>query len=65
MAFGIEARAELTQVLFFKFRRNDVELQHYSGKVSVNAHVLEGVRGEIASKLVPYASAYIQNLPEL
>jgi hypothetical protein len=30
MAFGLEARLNVTQVLFFKSRKNDVRLQHHS-----------------------------------
>jgi len=65
VAFGLEARASLTQVLFFKFHTNEVTLQHHSGKVTINAQLLAAVRQQIADKLVAYTSDYIKGLPEL
>jgi hypothetical protein len=65
MAFGLQASNRLTQVLFFKFRSNDVTLAHYSGKVTINAPVLSAVRDQISGKLVAYATDYIAGLPEL
>ena len=65
IAFGLEARTKLTQVLFFKFHTNDVMLHHHSGKVTINAHLLAGVRDQIADKLIAYASDYIKGLPDL
>jgi hypothetical protein len=65
MAFGLEAKARVTQVLFFKFRRNEVKLRHHSGKVSINVQVLASVRDQIAARLVPFTSDYIAGLPDL
>jgi hypothetical protein len=65
IAFGLEARTTLTQVLFFKFHTNDVTLHQHSGKVTINASLLAGVRDQIAGKLVSYASDYIKGLPDL
>jgi hypothetical protein len=65
IAFGLEARTRLTQVLFFKFHKNDVTLHHHSGKVTINASLLEGVRDQIAGKLIAYTNDYIKGLPEL
>jgi hypothetical protein len=65
IAFGLEARTTLTQVLFFKFHTNDVTLHHHSGKVTINAQLLAGVRDQIAGKLVAYMSDYIKGLPDL
>lgn len=65
VAFGMEAQRTLTQVLFFKFRSNEVKLGHYSGKVTINAPVLEAVRDAVAGKLVAYATAYVKGLPDL
>ena len=65
MAFGLEAKTRLTQVLFFKFRSNQVTLQHYSGKVTINGQVLAGVREQIAGKLGAYTDDYVQRLPDL
>jgi hypothetical protein len=65
MAFGLKANATLTQVLFFKFRSNDVELTHSSGKVTINAPVLAAVRSAIEQKLAAHATKYIRGLPDL
>lgn len=62
MAFGLEARKTLTQVLFVKFHSNDVTLNHHSGKVTINARVLESVRDQIANKLVAYSNDYVAAL---
>lgn len=65
IAFGLEARSKVTQVLFLKFRKNEVKLQHHSGKVTINAQVLASVRDQIADKLLPFISDYIAGLPDL
>jgi hypothetical protein len=65
IAFGLEARETLTQVLFFKFRGNEVRLDHHSGKVTINSQLLASVRDQIAGKLLAYTSDYIKGLPDL
>jgi len=65
MAFGIEAKATLTQVLFFKFKSSETSLKHYSGKVTINTHVLETVRDLIKTKIAGHAMDYIKTLPDL
>jgi hypothetical protein len=65
MAFGIEAKATLTQVLFFKFKSSETSLKHYSGKVTINTHVLANVRDLIKTKIAAYAMDYIKALPDI
>ena len=65
MAFGIEAKATLTQVLFFKFKSSETSLKHYSGKVTINSHVLANVRDLLKNKIAAHAIDYIKALPEL
>lgn len=65
MAFGIEAKATLTQVLFFKFKSSETSLKHYSGKVTINPHVLEAVHDLIKTKIAAHAMDYIKTLPDL
>lgn len=65
MAFGIEAKAKLTQVLFFKFQTSEASLKHYSGKVTVSPYVLSNVRELIRNKIAGYASDYLKALPDL
>ncbi|MCO5966030.1 hypothetical protein [Sinorhizobium meliloti] len=65
MAFALTAQANLTQVLFFKFRSNEVRLRHSSGRLSVNETVLDAVRELIESKLGERSSAFVRSLPDL
>ena len=65
IAFGLEASSKVTQVLFLKFRKNEVKLQQHSGKVTINAQVLASVRDQIAQRLVPFTADYIEHLPDL
>ena len=65
MAFGIEAKATLTQVLFFKFKSSEASLRHYAGKVTINTNVLATVRDLIKTKIAAHAVDYIKTLPEL
>jgi hypothetical protein len=65
MAFGLEAKDTLTQVLFFKYQTSEVTLKHYSGKVTINPGVLSSVREQIKDKIVKYADAYVRGLPDL
>ena len=65
IAFGLEAKSTLTQVLFFKFHKNDVTLRHNSGKVTIDAALLAAVRDQVSGKLVAYVSDFIKKLPDL
>jgi hypothetical protein len=65
IAFGLEATSEVKQVLFFKFRKNEVKLQHHSGKVTINAPVLASVRDQITQRLIPFTTEYVEHLPDL
>jgi hypothetical protein len=62
MAFGVEAKAKVTQVLFFKFKKNEATLHHHSGKVTINTGVLGGVRDEIAKKLAAHVREFVAGL---
>lgn len=62
MAFGVQAQSKVTQVLFFKFRKHAATLHHHSGKVTINAPVLAGVRDDIAKKLRDFTSAFVAGL---
>jgi hypothetical protein len=65
MAFGLEARSSITQVLFFKVRENGATLRHYAGTVAINTDVLDGVHDAIKAKLSGQASDYVKALPDL
>lgn len=62
VAFGVDAKATMTQVLFFKFKKNQAVLRHHSGKVTINTDVLRGVRDEIAAKLRAHTSEFVAGL---
>jgi hypothetical protein len=65
MAFALSAKANLTQVLFFRFRSNKITLKHASGKVTVHTDVLASIRPELTEKLIGFAKKYVKQLPDL
>lgn len=65
MAFGLEAKSKITQVLFFKARKSEARLRHYSGRVTINTAVLDGVRDAVKVKLTGQAADYVRALPDL
>lgn len=62
MAFGLRADASLTQVLFFKIRKNKVGLKQCAGKATINETVLAGVREAIRTKLAGRIADYVDSL---
>lgn len=64
MAFALEAKATVTQVLFFKVKKSDATLRHYSGGVSINTGVLDSVSAALQTKLATHSSEYIAKLPD-
>jgi hypothetical protein len=65
MAFGLEAKTTLTQILFFKFRTTDVSLWRNSGSVTIATDVLAAIRPEVIRKISSHASEYVKQLPDL
>jgi len=65
IAFGLEAKADLTQVLFFKFRSNEISLKHFAGKVTIDSYVLSSVREQIRNKIAGFTKEYLKALPDL
>lgn len=63
MAFGLEAKVMLTQVLFFKFRSSEATIKHYSGKITIDSKVLTEVREMVAAKITAFANDYVRALP--
>jgi hypothetical protein len=61
-AFGIEAKATITQVLFFKFEQNESTLQHNSSKLTINDTVLTGVRDDITRKIAKFTKDFVAGL---
>ncbi|MEY9136495.1 hypothetical protein ACVMII_005391 [Bradyrhizobium diazoefficiens] len=65
LAFALQADAELTQVLFFKFQSNSVNLKYSSGKVTANEAVLAAIRDPVQQKLAGFAQSFVRELPDL
>jgi hypothetical protein len=65
MAFGLEATSTITQVLFFKAKQNSATLRQYSGKITIDTDVLDGIRDGIRKKLLGISENYILSLPDL
>lgn len=63
MAFGLEAKASVTQVLFFKVRKGKATLKHHEGKVTINTGVLDAVKDDLQLKLKEHAKAFVKALP--
>lgn len=62
MAFALEAESTLTQVLFFKIRRDKVRLQQCATQVAINEDVLDGVRNKVKTKLAGMAGGFVDSL---
>ncbi|MGE0403401.1 MAG: hypothetical protein AB7T06_42230 [Kofleriaceae bacterium] len=65
IAFGLEAKTLKTQVLFFKFKSQEVTLKNYSGKVSIDSELLADVREAVHDKIAAHANKFVRALPEL
>lgn len=65
MAFSLKAESTVTQILFFKIRKDEVQLEKCAGKVTINDEVLSSVREQVKQKLSAHTSAYIAKLPDL
>lgn len=61
-AFALEAKSNITQVLFFKFRSNEVKIENSAGRAAINSAVLAAVRPDIARKLAGLTSEYVGEL---
>ncbi len=65
MAFSLKAQTDITQFLFFKIRKDEVELKKCMGKVTINDDVLVSVRERVKQKIAAHANDYIAKLPDL
>jgi hypothetical protein len=62
MAFHLEVTNSLTQVLFFKFRSADATLRHASGKVALDAALLNDLRPAVAAKVAAHTRTFVADL---
>ena len=65
MAFSLKAESTITQILFFKIRNDEVELEKCSGKVTINDEVLSSIRDQVKQKIAAHANDFIAKLPDL
>jgi hypothetical protein len=65
LAFGLDAKSKVTQVLFFKAKKKEATLKHLTGRVTINANVLDGVKDAVKAKIVAHAANFISQLPDL
>ena len=54
MAFSLKAKSTLTQILFFKIRNDEVEMEKCSGRVTINDEVLSSVRDRVRPSNLPF-----------
>jgi hypothetical protein len=65
IGLGIEGKSTLTTVLFFKFNRNEVSFRHYSGRLTIDAQVLDAISETVSRKVAQYTGEYVRQLPDL
>ncbi len=63
MAFDLDAKSSLTQVLFLKFGATDVVLRHSSGRVTIDSGVLRAVGPAIARRVTAYTRSFVARVP--
>lgn len=63
MAFELEGKNKLTQVLFFKFNASSVTLRHASGTVTLDKQMMDDLGPTIANKVRPFQLDFIANIP--
>lgn len=59
VAFDLESKVSVTQVLFFKFAKKETKLTYASGKATLFEAALGPLREQVAERLQAYRSAYV------
>jgi hypothetical protein len=62
VAFSLEAEITLVQVLFFKFRKNEVRLRKNSTTATISRSTMASARDKLVAKLATHAAAMIDGL---
>lgn len=62
MAFTLEASAKLTQILFFKLRKNKVTLRQNAAKATLDLTVLNSVRAALKKRLADRVTEFISTV---
>lgn len=63
LCFAIEAKKEVTQVLFFKLDKSKTRLRRSLGTVSIGADALAGLRPLLKAKIEAQRAAFLLDLP--
>lgn len=59
LTFELKAKADLTQVLFFKFKSSAAKLWYSDAKLTPNAMVLDAIRAKVKERLIAYFDNYV------
>lgn len=62
IAFAIEAKKTVTQVLFFKVKETEATLKKNEGKASINVEALRSLKEPIRKKVRDYQASYLAGL---
>jgi hypothetical protein len=65
LACLIEAKSDITQVLFFKFRQSNASFKAYGNKVSLNQPSLTQLGPAIRKKVQAYQADYVSSIKDL
>jgi hypothetical protein len=63
MSFGIKAKKNVTQVLFFKLHKTEATMRRSLAKISIGADALEGLRPALKAKIQAHRSKFLAELP--
>ena len=62
LAFGLEAQKAVTQVLFFRVKKNKATLKANSAKATIDTESLKALADDVRTKVRSYQKAYIASL---
>jgi hypothetical protein len=63
MSFGIKAKKNVTQILFFKLHSTEATMRRSLAKISIGADALEGLRPLLKAKIQAHRSKFLVELP--
>ena len=62
LALAIDARRTITQVLFFKFSRQDAKLRTADGRLGIDGARLESIKDAVAARVQPFLADNISKI---
>jgi hypothetical protein len=63
MSFGIKAKKNVTQILFFKLHSAEAKMRRSLAKVSIGADALEGLRAQLKTMIQAHRNKFLTELP--